>query len=84
MLAWRLLGASALGLGRLSVQSALGEALRAEIEVTSITAEEQASLRIRVAPPEAYRAANVDYNAGAAEHPGHAASSAPTAACSSA
>ncbi|MGZ8259548.1 MAG: FimV/HubP family polar landmark protein [Caldimonas sp.] len=54
--------ASALGLGRLSVQSSLGEVLRAEIEVTSLTPEEQASLRIRVAPPEAYRAANVDYN----------------------
>ena len=55
--------ASALGLGRLSVQSNLGEVLRAEIEVTSLTPEEQASLRIRVAPPESYRAANVDYNA---------------------
>jgi len=55
--------ASALGLGRLSVQSSLGEVLRAEIEVTSLTPEEQASLRIRVAPPESYRAANVDYNA---------------------
>jgi len=54
--------ASALGLGRLSVQSSLGEAMQAEIEVTSMTAEEQANLRIRVAPPEAYRAANVDYN----------------------
>ena len=55
--------ASALGLGRLSVQSSLGEVLRAEIEVTSLSPEEQASLRIRVAPPESYRAANVDYNA---------------------
>ena len=54
--------ASALGLGRLSVQSALGEAMQAEIEVTSMTADEQANLRIRVAPPETYRAANVDYN----------------------
>jgi len=54
--------ASALGLGRLNVQSSLGEVLRAEIEVTSLTPEEQASLRIRVAPPESYRAANVDYN----------------------
>ena len=54
--------ASALGLGRLSVQSALGEAMQAEIEVTSMTADEQANLKIRVAPPEAYRAANVDYN----------------------
>src|SRR5678815_5723987 len=52
----------ALGLGRLSVQSSLGEAMQAEIEITSMTPEEQANLRIRVAPPEAYRAANVDYN----------------------
>ena len=36
--------------------------LRAEIEITSMTAEEQANLRIRIAPPESYRAANVDYN----------------------
>ena len=54
--------ASALGLGRLNVQSSLGEVLRAEIDVTSLSAEEQANLRIRVAPPESYRAANVDYN----------------------
>ena len=52
----------ALGLGRLNVQSSLGEVLRAEIEVTSLSPEEQASLRIRVASPEAYRSANVDYN----------------------
>lgn len=43
----------ALGLGRLTVQSALGETLRAEIEVTSITPDEAASLRLRVAPPAA-------------------------------
>jgi len=55
--------AAALGLGRLSVQSALGESLRAEIEVTSMTTDEASNLRIRVAPPESYRAANVDYNA---------------------
>ena len=54
--------ASALGLGRLNVQSSLGEVLRAEIDVTNMTAEEQANLKIRVASPEAYRAANVDYN----------------------
>ncbi|MDP1902391.1 MAG: FimV/HubP family polar landmark protein [Rubrivivax sp.] len=55
--------AAALGLGRLSVQSALGETLRAEIEVTSVTPDEASSLKLRVAPPEAYRAAGVDYNA---------------------
>ncbi len=51
-----------LGLGRLSVQSSLGETMLAEIEVTSLSAEEQSNLRIRIAPPEAYRAAGVDYN----------------------
>jgi pilus assembly protein FimV len=55
--------AFALGLGKLAVQSALGEALRAEIDVTSISAEEASNLRVRVAPPESYRAAGVDYNA---------------------
>ena len=53
----------ALGLGRLNVQSALGESLRAEIDVTSLSAEEAANLRVRIAPPESYRAAGVDYNA---------------------
>ncbi|MDP1692931.1 MAG: FimV/HubP family polar landmark protein [Burkholderiaceae bacterium] len=56
-------GSWALGLGRMAVQSALGENLRAEIDVTSITPEEASSLRVRVAPPEAYRAAGVDYGA---------------------
>ena len=56
-------GTWALGLGRMAVQSALGENLRAEIDVTSITPEEASSLRVRVAPPDAYRAAGVDYGA---------------------
>jgi len=51
-----------LGLGKLQVQSALGETLRAEIDVTSLTPEEASNLRVRVAPPDAYRAAGVDYN----------------------
>ena len=51
-----------LGLGRMAVQSALGESLRAEIDITSISPEEAASLRVRVAPAEAYRAAGVDYS----------------------
>ena len=55
--------AAALGLGRLTVQSALGETLKAEIEITSMTPEEAASLKLRIAPPEAYRSAGVDYNA---------------------
>ncbi|MEP7100824.1 MAG: FimV/HubP family polar landmark protein [Burkholderiales bacterium] len=52
-----------LGLGRIQVQSALGESLRAEIDVTSLTPEEAANLRVRVAPPDSYKAAGVDYNA---------------------
>jgi pilus assembly protein FimV len=53
----------ALGLGRLSVQSALGETLKAEIDITSLSAEEAGSLKVRIAPPESYRATGVEYNA---------------------
>ncbi len=53
----------ALGLGRLNVQSALGEGLRAEIDITSLSAEEASTLTVRVAPPDAYRSAGIDYNA---------------------
>lgn len=55
--------ALALGLGKLSVHSALGEVLRAEIDVTSLTADEAASLEMKLATPETYRAAGVDFNA---------------------
>ncbi|MDM0036357.1 FimV/HubP family polar landmark protein [Variovorax sp. J22P271] len=55
--------ASALALGRLNVQSALGEPLRAEIEVTEITAAEADSLKVNIASAEAFRAAGVPYNA---------------------
>ncbi|MES2633454.1 MAG: FimV/HubP family polar landmark protein [Pseudomonadota bacterium] len=54
--------ASALGLGRITVQSALGEPLRAEIDIPEINAEELASLRTSVASPEAFRAAGLEYN----------------------
>ena len=56
-------GASALGLGRVNVQSVLGEALRAEIEVTSLNAEESSSLKVSLASPEAFKASGVEYNA---------------------
>ncbi|HEY1398008.1 type IV pilus assembly protein FimV, partial [Roseateles sp.] len=52
-----------LGLGKLTVQSALGETLRAEIDVSSLSPEEASSLKLRVAPPESYRASGLDYNA---------------------
>jgi pilus assembly protein FimV len=52
----------ALGLGRLTVQSALGETLKAEIDVTSLTPEEESTLKVKVASPDAYHSAGVDYN----------------------
>jgi pilus assembly protein FimV len=55
-------GSWALGLGQIRVQSALGEALRAEVEVTSLTPEEAATLQARVATAEAYRAAGLEFN----------------------
>lgn len=55
-------GAQALGLGKLSVQSALGETMRAEIDITSLTPEEAASLKVRVAPPDSYRSSGIEYN----------------------
>jgi pilus assembly protein FimV len=53
---------NALALGRVNVLSALGEPLRAEIDVPEITAEEAATLRTAVAGPEAFRAAGLEYN----------------------
>lgn len=54
--------ASALALGRVVVQSALGEPLRAEIDVPDINAEEAASLRVGLASGDTFRAAGVDVN----------------------
>jgi pilus assembly protein FimV len=54
--------AQALALGRLSVLSALGEPLRAEIDIPDINAEEAASLKAGVASSEAFKAAGLDYN----------------------
>ena len=53
----------ALSLGRVVVQSALGEPLRAEIDFLDIAADEATSLRTSVASPEAFRAAGLTYNA---------------------
>jgi pilus assembly protein FimV len=55
-------GALALSLGRITVLSALGEPLRAEIDVPEINAEEAASLRASVASPSAFVAAGLEYN----------------------
>ena len=53
----------ALSLGPIVVQSALGEPLRAEIDVPEINAEEAASLKASIASPDAFRAAGLEYNA---------------------
>lgn len=53
--------AQALALGRVTVQSALGEPLRVDIDVPEITPDEVASLRVNVASPDAFRAAGLDY-----------------------
>lgn len=53
----------ALSLGRITVQSSIGEPLRAEIEIPEINAEEASTLKASVASPEAFRAAGLEYNA---------------------
>lgn len=55
-------GAMALSLGRITVQSALGEPLRAEVELLDINAEEATSLKPSVASPESFKAAGLEYN----------------------
>jgi len=54
--------ALALSLGRITVQSALSEPLRAEIDIPDINADEASSLRVNAAPPEAFVAAGLEYN----------------------
>ncbi|WP_440533697.1 FimV/HubP family polar landmark protein [Variovorax sp. YR566] len=54
--------ASAFALGQLKVQSALGEPLRAEIDVTEIAANEADGLKINIATAEAFKSAGVPYN----------------------
>jgi pilus assembly protein FimV len=56
------LDAQALALGKVNVLSALGEPLRAEIEVPDINVEEAASLKASIASGDAFRAAGLEYN----------------------
>ena len=53
--------ASALALGRITVQSALGEPLRAEIDLPQITPAEADTLRATAAAPEVFRAQGMEY-----------------------
>jgi pilus assembly protein FimV len=58
--------ADAAGLGRLTVESALGQPLRAEVEVTALARDEAASLTARLASPDAFRQAGLEYNSALA------------------
>ena len=53
--------ALALGLGKLTVESALGQPLSARIELTSVTKDDLDSLRAKVADPALYRQNNLTY-----------------------
>jgi pilus assembly protein FimV len=55
--------ADAAGLGRLTILSSLGQPLNAEIDLVSVQKAEIPTLTARLASPDAYRQANLQYNA---------------------
>lgn len=59
--------ALALALGPVTVQSALGEPLRAEIALPSITQAEAESLKVTTAPPETFRSQGMEYSSAAGQ-----------------
>ena len=59
--------AHALGLGRITVQSALGEPLRAEIDISDINASEASSLKASVASADVFRAAGMEYSSSVSD-----------------
>ncbi|MGV1044808.1 type IV pilus assembly protein FimV [Limnohabitans sp.] len=61
LLAWGL-PAHALTLGKFQVQSAMGEPLRAEVEVTQFTPDELRGLQAQLASPTSFRQAGMEYN----------------------
>jgi len=56
--------AHAAGLGRLTVQSSLGQPLNAEIDLVAVRGDEASTLAVRLASPDVYQQANLQYNAG--------------------
>jgi pilus assembly protein FimV len=54
--------AHAAGLGKLTVLSALGQPLRAEIELTAVSSDEASGLVAKLASPDAFRNANIEFN----------------------
>lgn len=51
----------AAGLGKLTVSSALGQVFKAEIDLVSVKKEEIPTLVVRLASPDAFREANIDF-----------------------
>lgn len=60
--AFTAMSVGAAGLGKLSVNSALGQPLSAEIELVSLQPGEFESIAARVASPEAYRDSKIEYS----------------------
>ncbi len=56
--------ASAVGMGGINVTSALGQPLKADIELVMVNKAEKASLVARLASPDAYRGAGLEYPYG--------------------
>jgi pilus assembly protein FimV len=54
--------AHAAGLGRMTVLSALGQPLRAEIELTAVSKDEVGALAAKLASPDAFSKANIELN----------------------
>ena len=54
--------AAAVGLGKLTVLSGLGQPLRAEIELTAVTPDEARTLQPKLASVDAFRQANIEFN----------------------
>ncbi len=61
LIAWSL-SAHPLSLGKFQVQSAMGEPLRAEVEVTQFTPEELRGLQTQLASPATFQQAGMEYN----------------------
>ena len=53
----------AAALGEISVQSAIGQRLSAEIEIVGLSKNDADTIALRLAPPEAYKEAGLDYSA---------------------
>ena len=56
--------AYAVGMGGINVSSALGEPLKAEIELMAISKAEKGRLTARLASPETFKSVGMDYPTG--------------------